>query len=91
MHLVTIGGVTASSLPAAAAGATLLYTVAGAGSGHRLGGLGLANSSAKFTASTVGAGGLKAFVYDITDGSLEYQPAAQYSDCLLYTSPSPRD
>ena len=80
MQLFGQAGITASSYQAPAAGATLLYTVAGAGSGYRLGGLGLANNSAKFTANAGGGGGIKAFVYDITDGSLEYQPAAQYSD-----------
>ena len=63
MHLNTIGGVTASSLPAASAGgATLIWTVNGGGSGYGLGGTNLASSSTQVLANAKGGGGLKAFV-----------------------------
>ena len=36
------------------------------------------------------AGQLKYQLYSVTDGGVKYQQAL-YGNCLLYTSPSPRD
>ena len=81
MHLVTMGGVTASSLPAASAGgATLIWTVNGGGSGYKLGATYLASNSTQVGASAMGGGGYRAYVFDISDGSVEFQPSTVYAD-----------
>ena len=80
MQLFGQAGITASSFQVPSGGATLLHTVNGGGSGYQLGGTGLATNSTKTIANAKGGGGIKAYVYDVTDGSLEFEPSTVYGD-----------
>ena len=80
MQLFGQAGITASSFQAAAGGATLLWTVNGGGKSYGLGGTNLASSSTQVLANAKGGGGLKAFVFDITDGTTDFEPSTVYAD-----------
>lgn len=81
MQLYGQAGITASSYQVpAAGGATLIWTVNGGGSGYNLGATNLASNSTQVVAGASGGGGIKAYVFDITDGSVEFQPSTVYSD-----------
>ena len=80
MQLFGQAGITASSFQAPSGGATLIWTVNGGGSSYGLGGLTLASSSTQVLANAKGGGGITAYVYDITDGSVDFTPSTVYAD-----------
>ena len=80
MQLFGQAGITASSFQAPAGGATLLWTVNGGGTSYGLGGTNLASSSTQVLANAKGGGGVKAFVFDITDGTTDFEPSTVYAD-----------